>query len=85
VSGLEVDATHEVSLAGVFADADNDSLTLSARSSNDAVATAAQPERHLEASRPGDLVQFDCFHVGRLSGTRGAGWQYTAIDSLPLA
>ena len=25
-------------------------------------------------------MQFDCFHVGRLSGTRGAVWQYTAID-----
>ena len=41
---------------------------------------AAQPERRLEASRPGELVQFDCFHVGRLSGTKGAVWQYTAID-----
>ena len=39
-----------------------------------------QPERHLEASRPGELVQFDCFHVGRLSGTKGTVWQYTAID-----
>lgn len=38
------------------------------------------PERHLEASRPGQLVQFDCFHVGRLSGTRGTVWLYTAID-----
>ena len=28
-----------------------------------------QPERHLEASRAGELVQFDCFHVGWLSGT----------------
>ena len=39
-----------------------------------------EPERHLEADRPGQLVQFDCFHVGRLSGTRGVVWQYTAID-----
>ena len=39
-----------------------------------------QPERHLEASRPGALVQFDCFHVGRLSGSKGTVWQYTAID-----
>ena len=39
-----------------------------------------QPERHLEASMPGELVQFDCFHVGRLSGTKGTVWQYTAID-----
>src|SRR3981081_1065243 len=33
-----------------------------------------------EAERPGDLVQFDCFHIGRLSGTEGKIWQYTAID-----
>ena len=39
-----------------------------------------QPERHREASRPGELVQFDCFHVGRLSGAKGTVWQYTAID-----
>jgi len=38
------------------------------------------PERHIEASRPGELVQMDCFYVGRLSGTKGAVWQYTAID-----
>jgi len=38
------------------------------------------PERHLEVTTPGELVQFDCFHVGRLSGTRGTVWQYTAID-----
>ena len=37
-------------------------------------------ERHVEVSRPGELVGFDCFHVGRLSGTRGRVWQYTAID-----
>lgn len=37
-------------------------------------------ERHLEASRPGELVQMDCFYVGRLSGTKGVVWQYTAID-----
>ena len=33
-------------------------------------------ERHLEASRPGELVQFDCFHVGRSIGwvdPRGRG------------
>ena len=41
---------------------------------------AAPPERHLEADRPGQLVQFDCFHVGRLLGTNGAVWQYTALD-----
>lgn len=38
------------------------------------------PERHLEAEKPGDLVQLDCFMVGRLSGTKGRVWQYTAID-----
>ncbi len=39
-----------------------------------------EPERHLEADRPGELVGMDCFYVGRLSGTRGTVWQYTAID-----
>jgi len=42
----------------------------------------------LDADQPGDLVQFDCFHVGSFKETRlGAGkqhtgqiWQYTAID-----
>ncbi len=42
----------------------------------------------LQASLPGDLVQFDCFHVGsfketrlkRGKQTRGQIWQYTAID-----
>jgi transposase InsO family protein len=36
--------------------------------------------RHVEVRRPGELVGFDCFHVGRLSGTSGRVWQYTAID-----
>jgi transposase InsO family protein len=40
-----------------------------------------EPERHIEASRPGELVQFDCFCIGRLSGTDGVVWQYTAIDA----
>ena len=40
----------------------------------------APQERHLEVSRLGQLVQFDCFHVGRRSGTTGTVWQYTAID-----
>ena len=39
-----------------------------------------EPERHLDVSHPGELVQMDCFFVGRLSGTKGAVWQYTAID-----
>ncbi len=41
VSELEVDATHEISLSGVFNDADGDSLTVTANSSNDAVATVS--------------------------------------------
>ncbi len=39
-----------------------------------------EPERHITVSEPGELVGFDCFHVGRLSGTKGRVWQYTAID-----
>jgi transposase InsO family protein len=27
-----------------------------------------------------EMVQMDCFFIGRLSGARGAVWQYTAID-----
>jgi transposase InsO family protein len=38
------------------------------------------PERHIDASEPGQKVQMDCFYVGRLSGTKGTVWQYTAID-----
>jgi transposase InsO family protein len=41
----------------------------------------------LAADKPGDLVQLDCFHIGRLKETRlgvakkpGVVWQYTAID-----
>jgi hypothetical protein len=41
---------------------------------------APEPERHVEVDRPGELVGFDCFHIGRLSGTTGRVWQYTAID-----
>ena len=39
VSGLEVDATQDVSLSGVFSDADADALTITAASSDDAKAT----------------------------------------------
>jgi transposase InsO family protein len=39
-----------------------------------------EPERHVEAGQPGELVGLDCFYIGRLSGTKGAVWQYTAID-----
>ena len=38
------------------------------------------PERHLQVDHPGELVQMDCFYVGRLQGTKGAVWQYTALD-----
>jgi transposase InsO family protein len=36
--------------------------------------------RHVEVDHPGQLVGFDCVHVGRLAGTSGRVWQYTAID-----
>lgn len=39
-----------------------------------------EPMRHIEATDPGDVVQLDCFAVGRLTGTKGRVWQYTAID-----
>jgi transposase InsO family protein len=39
-----------------------------------------QAPRHIVAEHPGDLVQMDCFCIGRLSGTKGILWQYTAID-----
>lgn len=40
----------------------------------------------LDAEKPGDLVQMDCFHLGRLKGAKKTDtgqatvWQYTAID-----
>ena len=39
-----------------------------------------EPERHVEAERPGELVGMDCFFVGRLQGTKGSVWQLSAID-----
>ena len=39
-----------------------------------------EEERHLEVERPGQLVQMDCFCIGRLAGTKGTVWQYSAID-----
>ncbi len=51
------------------------------------VCGTAEPERptplearHVAVDHPGELVGFDCFHVGRLAGTTGRVWQYTAID-----
>jgi transposase InsO family protein len=38
------------------------------------------PQPHIQVERPGELVGFDCFYVGRLKGTEGAVWQLTAID-----
>lgn len=38
------------------------------------------PERHIDAAEPGQKVQMDCFFVGRLSGSKGTVWQYTAAD-----
>jgi len=40
----------------------------------------APPELHIDATAPGEKVQMDCFYVGRLSGTKGTVWQYSAID-----
>src|SRR5262249_15995581 len=39
-----------------------------------------EPQRHVEAARPGELGGMDCFFVGRLQGTKGSVWQLTAID-----
>ncbi len=38
------------------------------------------PVQHLQVESPGELVQMDCFYVGRLQGVKGTVWQYTAID-----
>ena len=40
-----------------------------------------EPERHISVDHPGELVQMDCFCIGRLAGTKGVVWQYTAIDA----
>ena len=42
---------------------------------------APEPERHVDVERPGELVQMDCFAIGRLSGAKGTCRQYTAIDA----
>jgi transposase InsO family protein len=44
------------------------------------VRPAPAPEAHLVVDHPGELVQMDCFCIGRLSGTKGTVWQYTATD-----
>jgi transposase InsO family protein len=38
------------------------------------------PEPHIDVARPGELVGFDCFYLGRLKGAAGAVWQLSAID-----
>ena len=38
-----------------------------------------QPVRHVQASRPGELVSMDSFYVGKLKGV-GKVWQLTACD-----
>jgi hypothetical protein len=35
-----------------------------------------EPARHIEVDHPGELVQVDCFCIGRLAGTKGTVWQY---------
>ena len=44
-------------------------------------ARTSEPERHIDVQRPGQLVHMDCLCVGRLTGTTGTVWQYTAIDA----
>jgi transposase len=41
----------------------------------------AEPEQRVDSSRPGELVGFDSFFVGRLHDTKGAVWQLTACDT----
>lgn len=40
----------------------------------------AAEDRHLDVERPAQLIQMDCFCIGRLTGTKGTVWQYTATD-----
>lgn len=42
--------------------------------------SGAAPERHLDVEHPGQLVQLDCFCIGRLAATKGTLWPDTAID-----
>jgi len=43
-------------------------------------ARRSRPQRHVEASVPGELVCLDCFYVGKLKGV-GKVWQITACDA----
>jgi transposase InsO family protein len=60
----------------------NKRLALIARHADPYERKPARPpkELHIEAANPGEKVQMDCFYVGRLSGSKGVVWQYTAID-----
>jgi transposase InsO family protein len=40
-----------------------------------------EPERHISVEHPGELVQMDCFCIGRLARTRGDVWPHAAIDA----
>jgi len=40
-----------------------------------------EPERLITVDHPGELVQMDCFCIGRLAGTKGVVCHYTAIDA----
>jgi len=46
----------------------------------EAIENQPPEERHIDVDHPGELVQMDCFCIGRLSGAKGTLWQYTAID-----
>ncbi len=37
-------------------------------------------ERHIEATRPGEVIQTDTFYIGKLKGV-GKVWQHTACDA----
>ncbi len=37
-------------------------------------------ERHIEATRPGEVIQIDTFYIGKLKGV-GKVWQYAACDA----
>jgi transposase InsO family protein len=43
-------------------------------------ARRSRPQRHVEASVPGELVCLDCFYVGKLKGV-GKVWQISACDA----
>ena len=67
VSGLEVDATQDVSLSGVFRDADNDSLTITAASSSTAKATVTVASDGSKLTLTGVAVG-QCNHHGDRPG-----------------